>query len=175
MQGKIKRMVGIGWLIICLFQLINGSNWLILRNGFQYFPANDVHVWKLSDFDQLLGHFVSQAHSFAPSSLGNIPPSSLCPPRRWSGAGVWVGMLRGAGDSLTWKYKSHQLFISCFLMDMKFISKSLKMFYGDLRHFPVPVFDFSTFQIFKNYQFRISKCTPFKLQNLKNNISNASN
>ena len=30
-----------------------------------------------------------------------MPPSSLFPPRRWSGAGVGVGLLRGAGDSLT--------------------------------------------------------------------------
>ena len=32
----------------------------------------------------------------------------------WSGAGVGVGMLRGAGDSLTWKYKSYKISISCF-------------------------------------------------------------
>ena len=38
-----------------------------------------------------------QAHSTI------VPPSSLCPPGRWSGAGVGVGMLRGAGASLTWK------------------------------------------------------------------------
>ena len=33
----------------------------------------------------------------------DVPLSSLCLPRRWSGAGVRVGMLRGNGDSLTWK------------------------------------------------------------------------
>ena len=38
-----------------------------------------------------------QAHSTI------VPPSSLCPPRRWSGAGMGVGMLRGTRDSLTWK------------------------------------------------------------------------
>ena len=34
----------------------------------------------------------------APST--DVPPSSLCPPRRRSGAGVGVGMLKGARDSL---------------------------------------------------------------------------
>ena len=36
-----------------------------------------------------------QAHST------DVVSSSLCPPRRWSDAGVGINMLRGAGDSLT--------------------------------------------------------------------------
>ena len=35
---------------------------------------------------------------------GTFPPSSWCPQRRWSGEGVGVGMLRGAGDYLTLKF-----------------------------------------------------------------------
>ena len=31
--------------------------------------------------------------------LNDVPPSSLCPLRRWSGAGVGVGMLRGRGTT----------------------------------------------------------------------------
>ena len=41
-----------------------------------------------------------------------------------------VGMLGGAGDSLTWKYKSYKQNISCFLIDVKFRSKILKIFMG---------------------------------------------
>ena len=70
--------------------------------------------------------------------------SQMDPPQ--SGAGVRVGMLRGAGDSFTWKYKSYKISISCFQTDMQFISKMLKMFLRDLHHLPVPVFIFSTFQ-----------------------------
>ena len=44
-----------------------------------------------------------QAHST------DVPPSSLCPPRKWSGAGVGVGMLWGAGNSLTWNAKTTKL------------------------------------------------------------------
>ena len=35
-----------------------------------------------------------------------VPHVRSCPPRRWSGAGVGVGMLRDAGDCLTWKQQS---------------------------------------------------------------------
>ena len=62
----------------------------------------------------------------AKSSIGIVPPSSLCPPR-WSGAGVGVRMMRSAGDSLTWKYKNYKIPISCVLTDTKFISKLLKL------------------------------------------------
>ena len=43
-----------------------------------------------------------------------------------------------AGDSLTWKYKSFQIPISCFLIDLKFISKLLQMFFMEHLSFPEP-------------------------------------
>ena len=48
---------------------------------------------------------------------------------------------------------------------MKFISKILKILYGDLHHFPVPVFDFSTFQ--KN-KLNIRKLRILKFESFKN-------
>ena len=50
------------------------------------------------------------------------------------------------------KDKSYQMSISFVLIDMKLTSKILKMFYGDLHHFPVPGFDFSTFQFFQHFK-----------------------
>ena len=44
-----------------------------------------------------------QAHST------DVPTSSLCPPRRWSGAGVGAGMLRGAGVFQIFKFSISRL------------------------------------------------------------------
>ena len=41
-------------------------------------------------------------------------------------------------------------------------------FYGDLHHFPVPVFDFSTFQNFEIHKSKISKIRNFEIQKIKN-------
>ena len=85
----------------------------------------------------------SQAHST------DVVLSSLCPPRRWSGAGVGVGMLRGipllenkkgflvfgfgflvSKNVLCFQnifVTYYQMSISCFLIDMKYISKILEI------------------------------------------------
>ena len=44
---------------------------------------------------------VPQAHS------NDVVVSSLCPPRRWSDAGVGIGILRGKGDHLATLLHSH--------------------------------------------------------------------
>ena len=44
------------------------------------------------------------------------------------------------GGSLTWKYKSYQMSISCFLIDMKFISKLSRFYQTNLYDFPIPSF-----------------------------------
>ena len=45
---------------------------------------------------------------------------------------------------------------------MKFISKILKICCGNLRHFPVPVFEFTTFQNYKISDFQSYKIHIFK-------------
>ena len=84
---------------------------------------------------------IPKAHSSPPSSLGIVPPSSLCPPR-WSGAGVGVGMLRG--DFQISKFPMFNCSISKFLIFQ--ISK-------------ISNFKFPNFQNFKfsNFKFQISK------------------
>ena len=62
-----------------------------------------------------------------PRQATGPPRQTTGPPR--SGAGVGVGMFRGAGDSLSWKYRSYQISISCFVIDMKFISEILKILF----------------------------------------------
>ena len=71
------------------------------------------------------GIFIKWQHSATdknprkPDRLRDLNEEATGPLRQatgppWSGARVGVGMLRGAGYSLTWKYKSYQLSISCF-------------------------------------------------------------
>ena len=40
-------------------------------------------------------------HPLGAHELARVPQARSCPSRRWSDAGVRVGMLKGAGDSLT--------------------------------------------------------------------------
>ena len=95
-----------------------------------------------------------------------------------SGAGVGVGMLRGAGDSLTWKPKSDHISISCFLIDMKFTSKMLKKVLVGSSSFPGTSFrnvTFSKFHIIKlsNSQFIISNLRNDKLLICMSNLWNS--
>ena len=53
------------------------------------------------------------------------------------------------GVPLLGNTKKYQIYISWFLIDIKFISKIFKNILRDLHHCPVPVFDFSTFQNLK--------------------------
>ena len=66
-----------------------------------------------------------------------------------SDAEVGIGMLMGdKGVPLLENRKVGSISQSCsswFLIDMKFISKLLEIFYGDLQHVPVLIFDFSSF------------------------------
>ena len=77
-----------------------------------------------------------------------------CSPRRWSGAGGGDGMLRGAGDSLIWKYKSYHIFISFFDRYDIHIKYFVDSSYGDLRHGPSSFFDCSTFQKTTSWKLR---------------------
>ena len=125
--------------------------------------------WTAGEFTRL-----PQAHST------DVPPSSLCPPRKWSGAGVGVGMLRGARDSLTWKNTSSHISLFMFLIDVNFLSNILKiLFVGLFIIFWCPsstLFNFSNFQkksehsevqSFNNPHFEFSKFQHFQFSNYK--------
>ena len=85
-------------------------------------------------------HF-PQAHSTI------VPPSSLCPPRRWSGAeggGSWN--VEGCWEFSYLKIQRLQNFHFMFIDRYEIHIQDFEVFYGNLHHFPVPAFDFSTFR-----------------------------
>ena len=88
------------------------------------------------------------------STFTPIGPS--CPPRGWSGAGLGVGMLRGVGDSLTWKWKT-------FLVS-KF--QSLKVSIKVLKFQSFNVSKTQSFKVPKFQSFKLSKCQNVKISNL---------
>ena len=49
-------------------------------------------------------------------------------------------MLRGAGDSRTWKYKSYQMTISCFWWMWNSYPWFRKFYLTNVHHLPIPIF-----------------------------------
>ena len=73
-----------------------------------------------------------------PSSLDRRSTELIVSPEKVVGCRGGSRYFEGCWDSLTWKYKSWQLSISWFLIDMKFISKSLYILFNQSSSFPGP-------------------------------------
>ena len=93
-------------------------------------------------------------------SSPNNSAIQLCPPRRWSGARVGVGRLRGAGIPLLGNTKFTKCSFHVFDIDEMHIQDVEDVLRGS-SSFPVKVLECSAFQNFKIKIFKTSKCPTF--------------
>ena len=105
--------------------------------------------------------------------------SKACQSFRWMAGGPRAlgrmgiipnaGNVEGCGGVPHLKIESCQISISCFLIDMKSYPRFWRVFYRDLHHVSVPVFEFSTFQKLKKHEIsKLQKASKTQIPSLNN-------